>query len=132
MRRFPRAAWPILAGCGLVIGYGVFGRRAASRPSMRQGSGHEAAVAAPSNAEQQITASRSSSMAKPASGSGLFRRQPPDPYWQDPSVDPDILARAFARPPRSLPPEARPEASAIEPSEREWRRLQREDKAVAY
>lgn len=56
------------------------------------------------------------------------------PYWHDPSVDPKVLERAFAPPPpvSSLPPEARPTSPAIDPLEREWRRLQRNDQAVAY
>mgnify|MGYP001568008010 CR=1 FL=1 len=56
------------------------------------------------------------------------------PYWRDPSVDPRVLERAFAPPPpmSSLPPEARPTTPAIDPPEREWRRVQRKDHAVAY
>lgn len=56
------------------------------------------------------------------------------PYWRDPSVDPKALERAFAPAPpvSSLPPEARPTTPAINPPEREWRRVQRNDQAVAY
>ncbi len=51
--------------------------------------------------------------------------------WKDPSIDPKVLEKAFA-PPLPLPPEARPKPSAIIPPEREWRRIQRQDDAVAY
>jgi hypothetical protein len=53
-------------------------------------------------------------------------------YWQDPSIDPKVLERAYAPAPKRLPPEARPNRSAIEPPAKEWRRLQREDDAIAY
>jgi hypothetical protein len=53
-------------------------------------------------------------------------------YWHDPSVDPEVLAKAFAPPPANLPATARPKPSNIHPSPREWRRLQEQQNAVAY
>jgi hypothetical protein len=53
-------------------------------------------------------------------------------YWHDPSVAPEILAKAFAPPPPNLPAKARPKPSNIHPSPREWRRLQEQHDAVAY
>jgi hypothetical protein len=48
-------------------------------------------------------------------------------HWADPSLDPDILRRAYAPVSKPLPPEARPKAQRLMPSAREWRRLDRED-----
>lgn len=52
--------------------------------------------------------------------------------WDDPSLDPEVLQRAYAPPPRSLPKEARPEMLPIHPPEREWRKAQRNEDAIAY
>ena len=51
--------------------------------------------------------------------------------WKDPSIDPQVLEKAFAPPP-PLPPQARPKPSALVPPAREWERIQRQDDAVAY
>ena len=59
----------------------------------------------------------------------------PDPtggmHWNDPSVDPEVLKRAFAPPPTNLPPEALPRASSIHPPREALKRLQNKG-AVAY
>jgi hypothetical protein len=59
----------------------------------------------------------------------------PDPtggmHWNDPSVDPELLRRAFAPPPTNLPPEALPRASSIHPPREALKRLQSKG-AVAY
>jgi hypothetical protein len=52
-------------------------------------------------------------------------------YWNDPSVDPALLERAFAPAPRVLPPEAQPKASAIVPPQKALQELQAQG-AVAY
>lgn len=52
--------------------------------------------------------------------------------WGDPSLDPEVLQRAYAPPPRSLPKAARPEILPIHPPEREWRKAQRNEDAIAY
>jgi len=54
------------------------------------------------------------------------------PHQRDPSVDPEVLARAFAPPPANLPAKARPKPSNIHPSPREWKRLQEQHEVVAY
>ena len=36
-------------------------------------------------------------------------------YWQDPSIDPEVLKRAYAPPSRRLLPEDRPSAASIQP-----------------
>jgi hypothetical protein len=46
--------------------------------------------------------------------------------WQDPSVPPEVLARAFAPPPADLPPEALPKPLRTQPPREEWQRLQSE------
>ena len=43
-----------------------------------------------------------------------------EPYWHDPSVDPEILKKAYAPPPSDLPREALPYASNIEPDAEAW------------
>ena len=49
--------------------------------------------------------------------------------WDDPSLDPSMKREP---PTPTLPPEARPQQPAIEPSQADWRRLRREDDAVVY
>ena len=49
--------------------------------------------------------------------------------WDDPSLDPSMKREP---PAPILPPEARPTRPAIEPSQAEWRRLHRNDDALAY
>ena len=53
--------------------------------------------------------------------------------WDDPSLDPSMKMKMKREPPLPyLPPEARPKKPAIQPSADEWRRLRREEKAIAY
>lgn len=47
------------------------------------------------------------------------------PVWYDPSVEPEVLRRAYA-PAGRLPPQARPVLLPIEPTEEDWERLRRE------
>ena len=72
--------------------------------------------------------------AQPASTAPLAIgfQQTPDGQaaWFDPSVDPEILKRAYA-PPGPLPPEARPFSLRTQPSDEEWAKLRKEN-AMAY
>jgi hypothetical protein len=52
-------------------------------------------------------------------------------HWADPSLDPKVLAKAYAPAPANLPPEARPKPLRITPSAKEMRRLEQEG-ATAY
>ncbi len=53
-------------------------------------------------------------------------------YWNDPSLDPEVLKRAY--PPTLTNPRARRhhQPEPIQPDRDEWNRLQRERKAVVY
>jgi hypothetical protein len=75
--------------------------------------------------------------ATPTTGTDVNHTQPQTSagvsrYWSDPSLDPDVLKRAYAPVSEPLPPEARPKSPAIHPPEREWRRLKRKEEALAY
>lgn len=54
------------------------------------------------------------------------------PSWKDPSIDQEMLERAYAPIAEPLPVEAIPVASSIQPPEQEWRRLERQYDAVAH
>ena len=54
------------------------------------------------------------------------------PYGNDPSVEPDVLARAFAPPPANLPVSERPITRQLVPDPDEWQQLQRSTDALAF
>ncbi len=67
----------------------------------------------------------------PASTPPLMIGRGPDGTYQDPSIPPEVLQRAFSPPPASLPPAARPRPSNIEPPRRALDQMRRGG-AVAY
>lgn len=136
MKRIPsHLVWLGAAGCLLVAGSWTLRRQAAPPPPVYPEAAPEALGAASPTPEQPTAPSRPTPTAQsigPHERVHPFAQPSAQPYWQDPSIDPEVLARAFAEPPRSLPPAARPTDAAIHPPERVWRQMQRDDKAVAY
>ena len=122
--------WLISALVGLVA-VSVYTRRAvqlSSQASIRQQSEH------PPNRSDNL----SSVERRIQSGSLLPSGRHAQPYqeqghhpddWDDPSLDPAMKRQP---PTPILPPSARPEEPAIEPPEPEWRRLRRQEEAIAY
>ena len=53
-------------------------------------------------------------------------------YWNDPSVDPKALERAYASPQRPLPAQARPKPSAIVPPKEAEDQMKRDPDAIPY
>ena len=52
--------------------------------------------------------------------------------WNDPSIDPAVLEKAFAPPPADLPPEALPFASNITPDPQSLKALEGSGDLAAY
>lgn len=131
---------PRLNGIGLMVSLAALGAGLFLRvPPERQ-----AATTPPVTERGQRPASRSADAPAPRPGGAESTKtgwSPPVAAgpggargWQDPSVDPAALARAFRAPPPPdfLPPEARPRPPEIHPPARAWRELEREERAVAY
>ncbi len=122
----PAVRWGVI-GCAIVGGLSM----------IRHGSPPQTSVStAPSpHAELQRPPSHPASMPPTVSTPAEQRSMPQASdrgYWQDPSIDPEVLERAFEPPRRSLPTQARPQSSAISPSQSDWRHLQRDEAAVVY
>lgn len=117
--RLPRTAWELVTVCAVaavawvLVQYGVMLRWPPGRSTVPIAT--EQPLASPSTAAGG--GSTSSTLGLPV---------------YDPSIDPRLLERAYAPVPESLPPQARPKTPDIHPPERTWRRLQRQDDAVAY
>ena len=52
-------------------------------------------------------------------------------YWNDPSIDPQVLKRAYPPPPKDLPEEAKPQPLQLKPTAQQWHDLQ-DQGLVAY
>lgn len=127
----PRVVWLGFIGCALVVsGSLVFQRKQDSPTSSPRTPVNGAAASGSASSETPPPGPTVSSQVERAGidHSTLVLQR----YWQDPSIDPKVLERAYAPAPKRLPSEARPTRSAIEPPAEEWRRLQREDNAIAY
>jgi len=113
--RVPRAMWMGLVGCALLAvlwGLALFIRLSAQ--SLASKDLKPSAVAA-----------------EPARVHALTEDVTGGRYWNDPSMDPEMLKKAFAPPPANLPPEARPVPFNLMPSNKELQRMRRQG-AVAY
>lgn len=67
----------------------------------------------------------------PVAAAVAATQNPKTPYWQDPSIPPEVLKRAFQPPPADLPPEARPGSFNITPSPKTAQSL-RDQELVVY
>ena len=123
----------MLAGLGLfVAAIGFFGARPRDRgggsipPPVRVGGSIAPPTAVPS-------------AAAPAPQPAAHAQEVPlqwdamgQPIARDPSIDPQALTRAYPKRSQALPAEARPKASAIDPPQREWNRIKRQDRPIVY
>ena len=133
-----RAAPAVWVGVGvalaMVLGVVLIGPFHPSSPEKTKavGSASSASVGEGSLRQRSLSSSPRALAAGPIAPPDIRTAPGGARYWNDPSLDPKVLERAFAPPSRPLPPEARPTASAIIPPEREWRQLKRDEAAVAY
>jgi hypothetical protein len=112
--RIPRFTWEVLAASATALAASILAQR------LFLASPTPAPATQPRTTLQQDT---------PPPDRELLSGQP---YWADPSIDPKVLERAYAKPEGPLPQAARPTSPAIHPPDREWRRARREDQAVPY
>ena len=121
-------------GLGMVLGVALVGLFQPSMPETAKPLGPASSVSASTGSLRQRSLSSSPrALAVGPIAPPEIRTSPGGArYWNDPSIDPKLLERAFAPPSRPLPPEARPTASAITPTEQEWRQMERDEAAVAY
>lgn len=132
-----RAAPAVWVGVGLamVLGVALIGPFHPSSPEKTKalGSASSASVGAGSLRQRpRLPSPRASTAAGPIAPPDIRTAPGGARYWNDPSLDPKVLERAFAPPSKPLPPEARPTASAIIPPAQEWRQLKQDEAAVAY
>lgn len=113
--RIPRMVWVGVVGCAVLVGlWGIALFIRLSAQSLASKGLKPSAVAA-----------------EPARAHALTEDVTGGRYWNDPSMDPEMLKKAFAPPPTNLPPEARPVPLNLMPSNKELQRMRREG-AVAY
>jgi hypothetical protein len=122
-------------GLGMVLGVALIGLFHPSMPETVEPLGPASSVSAGAGSLEQRSLSSLLPRA-PAAGPIAPPEMRTAPggarYWNDPSIDPKLLERAFAPPSKPLPPEDRPTASAIIPSAEEWRQLERDGAAVVH